>query len=174
VTDVDTALGAARTAIDAFVVSAERCASVWTVPRAPGKWSPSQVTEHVARALEESAKVARGEVSQFPTLWRPLRWLLRMVFFNRVLGGVRFPNGKTAKALDPVRGPATVAEGRSRLEAALVVFDHACRMRAANGGIVDSPIVGAVPIPEFARFQALHVRHHEGQMCVPDVSSREP
>jgi hypothetical protein len=174
VTEVDTALAAARTAVDDFVVSAERCASVWVVPRAPDKWSPSQVTEHVARALEESAKVARGEVSQFPTLPRPLRWLIRIVLFNRVLRGARFPNGKTAKALDPVRGPAVFAEGRSRLEAALGVFDDACRMRAASGGIVDSPIVGAVPVAEFARFQALHVRHHAGQLCVPDASSREP
>src|SRR5437773_8933669 len=37
-----------REAVDAFITAARAVApSAWTAPRAPGKWSPGQVTEHV-------------------------------------------------------------------------------------------------------------------------------
>jgi hypothetical protein len=52
--DVNDVLAANRAAVIDVVVAAERSAATWTTPRAPGKWSPSQVVEHVARSLEES------------------------------------------------------------------------------------------------------------------------
>ena len=45
------ALRANREALDDIVVAAEGAAEHWATPRAPGKWSPSQVVEHVARSL---------------------------------------------------------------------------------------------------------------------------
>ena len=65
--DVDAALAAARAAVHELTTAAEKCAAVWSAPRAPGKWSPSQVVEHVARAFEESAHVVSGSPSKFPT-----------------------------------------------------------------------------------------------------------
>lgn len=50
--DVNDALTANRTAVSELIAAAERSGAVWTVPRAPGKWSPSQV---VARARLEGA-----------------------------------------------------------------------------------------------------------------------
>jgi len=83
--DVAEALAGNRAAVDELVSGAERAAGVWTTPRAPGKWSPSQVVEHVARALEESANVVAGVPSKFPTFPAFLRPLARGLFFNRVL-----------------------------------------------------------------------------------------
>lgn len=162
--DIDAALADTRKAVTEFVVVGGTCGTAWTVPRAPGKWSPSQIAEHVARALEESAKVADGRPSAFPNLPSPVQWLLKVFLFNRVLRGSRFPNGKTARSLNPPCGPATPAEARVRLEAAVNEFDRACRSRAVDSGLVNSPIVGVVSVVDFARFQELHVRHHEAQM----------
>ena len=66
--DVNAALAEARTAVAQLVAAAERSAAKWTVPRAPGKWSPSQLTEHIALSLEESAHVVSGTPSKFGTL----------------------------------------------------------------------------------------------------------
>ena len=53
--DVNDAIDANRQAVRDLIASAERCGGNWTVPSAAGKWSPSQLVEHVARTLDESA-----------------------------------------------------------------------------------------------------------------------
>jgi hypothetical protein len=60
-------------AVATFLVTVDNVGATWTVPRAPGKWSPSQVVEHVARIMEESANVVSGARSKFPTLPLVLR-----------------------------------------------------------------------------------------------------
>ena len=162
--DVDTALAANRSAVGDLVVAAERSEGTWTTPRVPGKWSPSQVVEHVARALEESAHVVSGAPSKFPTLPTFLRPLVRGLFFNRVLKKKAFPKAKSNKAFDPAIGPATPAMSRVRLETALAAFDQACRARVASGKKVESTIFGTVSVEDYARFQEVHTRHHCKQM----------
>ena len=66
------------------------CASVG---RAPGKWSPSQVVEHVGLVLEESANVVSGTPSKFPTLPAFVRPMVRRLLFNRVLKKRGIPPG---------------------------------------------------------------------------------
>ena len=162
--DVNDALAAHRAAVMDFVAAAERSAATWTMPRAPGKWSPSQVVEHVARGLEGSANFLSGAPSILPPLPAFLRPLARL-YFNRILKKDAFPKGwKSHKALDPTGGPATPAEARVRLEGALDRFDQECRRRAASGQNVAHPVFGTVSVEDFARFMALHTRHHCKQM----------
>src|SRR2546428_9902377 len=66
--DINTALNASKDAIEQLIIAGDRTRSAWTSPRAPGKWSPSQIVEHVARSLEESANMAAGRPSKFPKL----------------------------------------------------------------------------------------------------------
>jgi DinB superfamily len=66
--DINTALDASKDAIEQLIMAGERRKTDWTWPRAPGKWSPSQIVEHVARSLEESANMASGRPSKFPKL----------------------------------------------------------------------------------------------------------
>ena len=80
--DVNDVFAANRAAVLDLVAAAERSAATWTTPRAPGKWSPSQVVEHVAGGLEEAANALSGA----PTIPMPpafLRPLLRL-YFNRI------------------------------------------------------------------------------------------
>jgi hypothetical protein len=162
--DIDVVLAANRAALDDLVVAAERSAATWAVPRAPGKWSPSQVVEHVARAFDESANMVSGAPSKFPRLPGFVRPVLRGLFFNRVLRTGVFPKVKTSKALDPASGPASPAEARIRLEGALGRFDRECRLQAVRGPNVESTAFGVVSLEDYARFQEIHVRHHCSQL----------
>jgi hypothetical protein len=72
--DLTTALAASKEAIEHLVSSGERTGPVWTIASAPGKWSPSQIVEHMARSLEESANMAAGRPSKSPDC---LRWPAR-------------------------------------------------------------------------------------------------
>ena len=158
------ALAANRAAVLDFVAAAERAAATWSTPPAPGKWSPSQVVEHVARGLDEGANVVSGAPS-IPLPPAFLRPLLRLLFFNRILKKGVFPKGfKAHKALNPASGPATPAQARVRLEGALARFDDECRRRVASGQHVVSTGFGTVSIEDFVRFSALHTRHHCKQM----------
>ena len=162
--ELDTSLANLHAAVGAFLATADRVGAAWKVPRAPGKWSPSQVVEHVARIMEESAKVAAGEPSAFPTMNRLLRPILRLVFFKRILRKKDFPKSKAIDAMDPPVGPATPKAARVRLEGVLTRFDRACRARAASRQKVANPMFGPVAVADFARFQEIHVRHHHMQL----------
>ena len=133
--DVNDVLVANRAAVIELVAAAERSAATWTTPRAPGKWSPSQVVEHVARGLEEAGNVVSGapSIPMPPAFLRPLVRL----FFNRILKKDAFPKGwKSNKAFDPASGPATPAQARVRLEGALA---------SSTRNVVDGPPVANTP-----------------------------
>ncbi len=161
--DINDVLAANRAAVVDLVAAAERSAATWTTPRAPGKWSPSQVVEHVARGLEEGANIVSGapSIPMVPAFLRPLARLL----FNRTLKKGAFPKGfKAHKALDPTSGPATPAEARVRLEGAFAKFDQECRRRAASGQHVVSTGFGRVSVGDLVRFNGIHTQHHCKQM----------
>ena len=163
--DVNDVLAANRAAVLDLVAAAERCAATWTTPRAPGKWSPSQVVEHVARSLEGSATTFSGGAPSIPMPPAFLRPLLRLLFFNRILKKGVFPKGfKAHKTMNPTSGPATPAEARVRLEGLLARFDQECRRRVAGGQQVVSTGFGTVSVVDFVRFNAMHTRHHCEQM----------
>lgn len=165
IADLNTALAASRNAIDQMIGAGERAATASTAPRAPGKWSPSQIVEHVARSLEESANMAAGRPSKFPRLPSVIHPVVRGLLFKRVLRKGGFPKAKTNKAMDPASGPATPAEGRTRLEAAHLQFDTACRQIASDGERMRTTIFGAVPVEDYVRFMEIHTRHHGKQMA---------
>lgn len=165
--DIDTALAASRDAVDEMIRAGEQSGAAWNAPCAPGKWSPSQIVEHVARGLEEGANVAAGHPSipMAPAVVRAvLRPIARFVF-KRVLRKAAFPKGfKAHTAMNPASGPATPAEGRIRLVTAHQKFDEACRRIAADGQPIAS-FFGSVPAQDFVRFSEIHMRHHSKQMA---------
>ena len=163
--DINTALAASKEAIEQLIAAGECCGPAWRTPRGPGKWSPSQIVEHVARSMEESANMAAGRRSKFPRLPAVVHPLLRGLLFKRVLRTSAFPKARTNKAMDPVSGPATAAEGRVRLQAAHDAFDAACRQLASQGEPMRTTIFGVVPVVDYVRFMEIHTRHHGKQMA---------
>lgn len=157
--DLNDALAAYRAAVIDLVAAAESSAATWTTPRAPGKWSPSQVVEHIARGLEEGANVVSGAPS-FPMPPAFVRLVARL-FFYRILKKDAFPKGfKAHKEMNPTSGPATPAEARVRLEAAFARFDQECRRRVASGQHSVSTAFGTVSVEDLVSFSAIHTRHH--------------
>jgi len=163
--DVNAALVASKEAMDQLIATGERTGLSWTASRAPGKWSPSQIVEHVARSLEESANMAAGRASKFPRLPAMLHPVVRGLLFKRVLKRATFPKARTNKALNPASGPATPAEGRARLETAHKKFDEACRQLASRGERMRTTIFGTVSVEDYVRFMELHTRHHGKQIA---------
>lgn len=157
-----------REAVDELLAAAQRVSPVWTTPRAPGKWSPAQVVEHVACALEQSANVIAGRPSTFPRIPRLVRPLLRRFFFDRILRDERFPGGlKTNRPLDPTAGPVSPAAARERLEAALAQLEQAAGAMGQGEQPLDSTVFGRVTLGDYLRFQAIHTRHHSRQLVPP-------
>lgn len=171
--DVDAALAASKDAIDRLIAAGERTGPAWTAPRAPGKWSPSQIVEHVARSLEESANMAAGRASKFPKLPAIVHPVVRGLLFKRVLKKAAFPKARTNKAMDPANGPATPAQGRDRLEAAHRKFDEACRHLTSRGERMRTTIFGVVSVEDYVRFMELHTRHHGKQMVALSATTGE-
>lgn len=159
--DLDTALAESRAALAKLMAAGDKSAAAWTTPRAEGKWSPSQIIEHVARALEESGKNIKGEPSAFPSLPVFVRPVVRGLFFNRILKKNAFINGRTNKAMNPAAGPPTPAEGRARLQQAHAMFERACM---DTGPRFNHGIFGDISTADYARFQALHTLHHTKQI----------
>src|SRR5262245_32582973 len=144
---IDAALAEMRMAVQEMEAAADQSAAQWTTPRAPGKWSPAQVLEHVARAIDESVPAVMNKPAKFPTLPRPLRPLLRSFFFNRVVRKNAFVSGgRSAKPFDPIEGPATPAAGRQRLDSALAAFEHACQERFRTANTFDSTLFGRITV----------------------------
>ena len=167
--DLTSLLAANRAAVDELLATAERAGAQWTTPRTPGKWSPAQVVEHVARSLEEAGNVVAGKPSKLPSLpgfIRPLAgWFLR-----RVVRTGNFPKAKTNRAMNPTGStsgvPATPADARARLDSAFATFERECKARVAAGRPVESPAFGVVSVEEYARFTELHTRHHTKQIPI--------
>jgi len=163
--DLDTALAACKDATNDLIAAAEASGPAWTASPAPGKWSPSQIVEHVARALEESANVAAGRPSKFPKLPAVVHPIVRGLLFKRVLKTAAFPKAKTNKALNPASGPATPADARVRLDGAQRKLDEACRDLASRASAIRTTTFGAVPIEDYVRFMEIHTRHHRKQIA---------
>ena len=161
--DMNNVLAANRGAVIDLVAAAERSAATWTTPPAPGKWSPSQVVEHVARGLEEGANILAG-TPLIPMPHAVVR-LVGRLFFYRILKKDVFPKGfKALKAMNPASGPATPAEARVRLEGAFARLDQECRRRMSSGEHKVITGFGTVSVEDFVRFNAIHTRHHCKQM----------
>ena len=162
--DLQSSLTRARVAVDEMVETSVACAARWSEPAAPKKWSPAQVTEHVARSLEEAAIDITGKRSKMPNLPWPLRFVARKLLFERVLVRGAFPRAKTNKAMNPDTGPDSPPAAVLRLNASWHTFAEACRTRAESGSLAESRIFGAVPLADYVRFQEIHTRHHRAQM----------
>ena len=96
--DVNLVLAASKEAVEQLIVAGERSGSDWSAATAPGKWSPSQIVEHVARSLEESANMAAGRPSKFPNLPAIIHPITRALLLRRVLRNQAFPKpGRTRR-----------------------------------------------------------------------------
>jgi hypothetical protein len=165
------AITADRQAVGAFADAARKVpAARWAVPRAMGKWSPGQVTEHVALTYEQSRRMLLGTFTGPVQPWF-LQLLARGIFLRLMFRRGDF--GKAAVAPDfiqPGGSPAASGDLLARLHAA--VRDLEMDLTAASNGRrthVDHPIFGRMPLADLLRFLMIHTQHHQPQLSAAAV-----
>ena len=166
--DFQTELKAHQQAVEAFLGTARRVpASRWGQARAPGKWSPGQVVEHLTLAYEVNRGVLHGHA---PPMAAP-RWLrpvIRRFLLRPVLRRGRFiPGSKSPRVFRPGPVPAAPEPLLKRLAAATTAFETDAA--ALGSTTIDHPFFGCLPLSDFVRLQAIHTRHHCRQLTPAGV-----
>lgn len=131
-----------------------------------GKWTPAQIVEHLALALEMSATTFTARRAKEPMTRRgtTLREKIGKVF---TFGIGRFPPGLRApeRTTPPPRvdGAAAEAHFRAALDAWHAVERDLLPTRR-HDLFVKHPRLGDLTIDEWARFHDVHARHHARQI----------
>jgi uncharacterized damage-inducible protein DinB len=138
----------------------------WATPRAPGKWSPGQVTEHVMLAYEQSLRMLRGTFTgpaqpwyaQLFARWLGLPGLLKRGDFGK--GPLQAP-----AFIQPGETPASSVDLVARLEAAAGSLEGDLAAASdARPVSVDHPIFGRLPLADLLHFLLIHTNHHRPQL----------
>ncbi len=162
---LDHALAAQRAAADAFTAAALGVSDGgWNVPRAPGKWSPAQVTDHVGIATRVARDAIAGKAGMggIPGF---LRWLPRRLFFDKVLARGFPVKGKGPAAFAPAHEPKPRAELIAQIEREVAGMERDARAAAANGVTTfEHTFFGRLAIADYVMFNALHFDHHREQL----------
>jgi hypothetical protein len=165
-TALETTIAENRAAVTEFITTARSVDALrWHTPRAEGAWSPGQVVQHVAIVYEYSRDIVLG-TPPGGSLPRFLRPLLRRLVVDRTLKAGRFTRkGRAPAMFKPSASAPSTADGIARLEAAVSAFEAAIRSGHPEGRhYVTHPYFGRIPTTDYVRFQAIHTRHHRGQL----------
>jgi DinB superfamily len=153
-----------RSVTEFLVAAREIEPSAWGREAAPGKWSPAQVTEHVALAYERTRELlTRPPGRGIPRLFR---LLIRHFYVRPILKNGRFPSkAKAPKPFQPSGAPPLAEALCARLEAAAHGLEEDFEGQISAGKeILDHPVFGRVNLVDALRFQAIHTAHHRRQL----------
>ncbi|HEU4682060.1 MAG TPA: DinB family protein [Gemmatimonadales bacterium] len=167
--DLQTLLTDHRKAVTAFLAAARSVPlAEWAEPRAPGKWSPGQVTEHVANAYETNRGVLQGGLAR-PAAPRFLRPLIGLMLGWTVLKRGRFGSGsKSPKPFRPSASPASQEALTGRLQTVADRFEGDITAAAGRGqDAIQHPIFGKLRLTDFLRLDEIHTNHHRPQLSLP-------
>jgi uncharacterized damage-inducible protein DinB len=139
-------------------------ADKWTVPRAPGKWSPAQVIEHVTKSYEGHRQMAQGAELPAAAPWL-MQWAARTFFLPRMFKLGDFPGKSQLKSppfILPSDVPAPASELLPRLEAAASGLEQ--DLARAGDRKVKHPFFGPLTAGEMLNFVVVHTNHHRPQV----------
>jgi hypothetical protein len=131
-----------------------------------GKWTPAQIVEHLALALEMSATTFGARRVKEPMARRGTTFRERIgkVF---TFGIGRFPPGLRApeRTTPPPRVDGRAAEAHFRAAiAAWEAVERDLLPARRNDLFVKHPRLGDLTLEEWARFHDVHARHHARQI----------
>ena len=170
--DTNAVIASHHRAISAFVEAARAVPpSRWATPRAPGKWSPGQVTEHVALAYEQSGRMLHGSFTGKAKPWYQ-QLLARWLGLPSLLKRGDFGQGpfEAPDFIRPSASPSSSETLLARLEAAAHDLETALTGTPDAQRIrVDHPIFGRLPLADLVRFLVVHTNHHRPQLSASAV-----
>ena len=155
--DFEAAAAAFRSGAAAIPIDA------WDRPRAEGKWSPAQETEHVVLSHELFLSQLHGgpPMRAIVTGWKLVA--LRRLALPWILGTGRFPRGARApRESRPVAVGASRADLLGRLDRAV----HGVSALLTSDGVditrppLRHPYFGMMTVIQVVRLSALHTCHH--------------
>ena len=164
--DLDAAIAAQRRAADAYKAAALAVnESVWNTPRAPGKWSPAQVTDHVGL----STKVARDFMAGKPGMGNLpffLRPVLSTFFLRPVLKKGAFPKtGRGPSIFAPAHSPMPREQLCARIDSEIAAIEADARAMVNSGKAeFTHGFFGRMAVADYVTFNALHFDHHREQL----------
>lgn len=164
-TEIETALADNRAAVNEFIAAARGFdATKWSVPLAPGKWSPAQIAEHLVIVYEYNRKVVTGTAGKgAPKFLQPLaKWFV----VTKTLKAGRFTRkGKAPGIFAPTAAPGDAVPLLTRLAAVVTGFENDIRSGHPEARHnVAHPFFGTLPTVVYLRLQAIHTRHHRSQL----------
>jgi uncharacterized damage-inducible protein DinB len=164
------ALAFHRSVAVAFAAAAEEVApEAWHRPRAEGKWSPAQITDHLIQTYDVVVReLDGGEGMRIRTPFLA-RMLLRMTVMPRLLRGGRFPERAPAPPeLRPSKTPAGQPDAVALFRQRAAEFEAAAERARTNNpraGITHA-YFGRASLPKSVVFCARHIDHHRAQIAV--------
>ena len=141
-------------------------AGAWTTPRAPGAWTPAEITEHLVLIFGVTvAELEGGEgarVRTGPVMRRLLRWfLLPHILFHRSFP-LRARAPREVRPGEPIAEPSSGADlmlaGAARFESAVLGTAEMA------GATVTHPFFGPISPWRALRFSSVHIDHHRRQV----------
>lgn len=154
-----------RTALQSFIEATHDVPpELWHSPLGPDRWTPAQVTEHVALSYEFLvAELAGGPSLRLragPIKRRFLRWfLLPHMLFHRT-----FPRtARSPRELLPGDIGVAQLDAASRVSSSAHRFEH--ELRSDPRARITHPFFGAVGSRVALRFLALHTEYHARQLA---------
>lgn len=139
----------------------------WLVPRAPGKWTPAQVVDHLSRVYDVVTNEVEGGEGMKLRMTLPRRMFFRLMFLRRILRGGWFPEKAPAPyETRPGQGiadqSAAIAGFRSRAAkfAAAVAKAHDSGRRVR----ITHAYFGTAPLDKATLLCARHIEHHQKQL----------
>jgi len=154
-----------REAIEQVAVAVElQDPALWAVPRQPGKWSPSEIAQHLVISYEPALAELDGGAGFALVLpwWK--RTALRWTVLPRILGG-RFPKGAPApKEARPRGGAASPREAARALRENAARFElRLVEAHAAGPVRLTHAYFGKLTAPQILKLVAVHAMHHREQ-----------
>ena len=162
--DLEEALAAHRAALDDFAERVVRLEpGAWDRRPAEGKWTPSEIAEHLRLALDAVSRELSGSSRMRPMVPAPVRALLRWRLLPRVLRGGRLPKARAPREARPAAPDLDAANALRRLAEELARFESACR-ECGGSRRVFHPYFGRLTLVKTSRLFAAHARHHAAQL----------
>ena len=142
----------------------------------PGKWSATEVLEHLYLTYVGTTKGLEKVLSRgAPIATRPS--LKHRVFTFTVVGLRYIPAGFEAPSRVQPRG-MPIEQVRTEIWAKLAEMDATISQCEARFGrrvkLLDHPIVGALTAPQWRTLHVVHGRHHRKQLIRLRARSRRP
>ena len=142
--------------------------------RLPGKWSASDILEHLMLSFQASGARLVSAMDEGQPMARPGTWKERLGAFVVVSLGY-FPTGRKAPEYVQPKG-MKAPDIVDAAKAALVDFDATAARCAGRFGpgrkVTNHPILGPFSVRQWRRFHRVHTRHHMKQVAALRTSGR--